>query len=252
MFRLLSMTAIVCAATFCGGSGTEVTWRTDYLDALKVAKAEKKVVLVDFTGSDWCGWCKKLQAEVFTQPEFQTWAAQKAVLLEIDFPRQKELSEGLRKQNAELQEKVRHPGLSDDRLPRRRRQRGWSHRLRERWTAAWIKAAESAIQVPSATTWSESWDDAVKRAKAEKKPILADFTGSDWCIWCQRLDKEVFDQAEFSKWGCREGRPPEARFPAQARAGREAEEAERRADEEVRHQRLPDRAVPRRGGEEAR
>lgn len=77
-------------------------WITDYKAALTAAKKGKKVVLMDFTGSDWCGWCKKLKAEVFDQPEFQQWAAKNAILLEVDFPKHKELPKELQEQNKKL------------------------------------------------------------------------------------------------------------------------------------------------------
>ena len=57
-----------------------------------------------FTGSDWCGWCIKLQKEVFFKPEFEAWAKKNVVLVELDFPRRKKLSEKLRQQNASLQQ----------------------------------------------------------------------------------------------------------------------------------------------------
>ena len=47
------------------------TWLTDYKNALETARTEKKAVLMDFTGSDWCGWCIKLRREVFATVEFQ-------------------------------------------------------------------------------------------------------------------------------------------------------------------------------------
>ena len=50
------------------------------------AKAENKKILLDFTGSDWCGWCKKLEAEVFSQQAWKDYAAKHLVLVELDFP----------------------------------------------------------------------------------------------------------------------------------------------------------------------
>ncbi|MCA9784845.1 MAG: thioredoxin family protein, partial [Candidatus Cloacimonetes bacterium] len=52
------------------GGGEDDLWITDYEEALKLAKKERKLVLVDFTGSDWCGWCIKLKDEVFSKEEF--------------------------------------------------------------------------------------------------------------------------------------------------------------------------------------
>ncbi len=91
-------------------TATADAWGTDYEKALATAKKDKKVVLADFTGSDWCGWCKKLKAEVFDTKEFQDWAKKNVVLLEVDFPRQKEQPKELKKQNEELQKKNKIEG----------------------------------------------------------------------------------------------------------------------------------------------
>ena len=64
----------------------------------------KKPVFAFFTGSDWCGWCKKLQADVFAKPEFIAWAKKNVILLEVDFPRGKVLSPEQTNQNASLQQ----------------------------------------------------------------------------------------------------------------------------------------------------
>jgi protein disulfide-isomerase len=52
----------------------------------------------------------------------------------------------------------------------------------------------------AAEGWLTSWDEATKQSKKTGKPILADFTGSDWCGWCIKLKKEVFNLPEFKKW----------------------------------------------------
>jgi len=62
-------------------------WVADFDEAVKLAKAEKKDLFVDFTGSDWCGWCKKLDAEVFAKEEFLTGAKKSFVLVALDYPR---------------------------------------------------------------------------------------------------------------------------------------------------------------------
>jgi protein disulfide-isomerase len=63
------------------------------------------MVLLDFTGSDWCGWCIKLQKDTFSKPEFKKFAEQSLVLVELDFPRGKTQSDELKRQNEELAEK---------------------------------------------------------------------------------------------------------------------------------------------------
>ncbi|MBL6829208.1 MAG: thioredoxin family protein, partial [Puniceicoccaceae bacterium] len=80
-------------------------WMTDFAAAKIKAAAEQKPLLLDFTGSDWCGWCIKLDKEVFSQKVFKEFAADNLVLVELDFPRGKEQSEDLKAQNKALSEK---------------------------------------------------------------------------------------------------------------------------------------------------
>jgi uncharacterized protein YyaL (SSP411 family) len=70
-----------------------IEWFTDSRVALEKAKNENKMVLLDFTGSDWCGWCMRLKSEVFDQPEFATFARSNLVMVEVDFPHHKALSQ---------------------------------------------------------------------------------------------------------------------------------------------------------------
>ncbi|MCW1884857.1 thioredoxin family protein [Luteolibacter flavescens] len=100
--------AAACAATFAvtsafaGGEG----WTHDFAAAKKQADSEKKDLLMDFTGSDWCGWCIKLNDEVFKHDAFKTGVKDKFVLVELDYPEDKsKLSEETQKQNEELQGK---------------------------------------------------------------------------------------------------------------------------------------------------
>lgn len=83
-------------------------WLDDYEVALQKAAAEKKMILADFTGSDWCKWCQKLDREVFETEEFKQKAWNKYVLLYIDTPSNPAtLSEKERTQNPELVKKFR-------------------------------------------------------------------------------------------------------------------------------------------------
>jgi thioredoxin-related protein len=89
----------------------ESTWQTDFKKAQDQAKTDHKLLLVDFTGSDWCGWCIKLNREVFSKPEFQDYASKNLVLLEIDFPRTKAQSDSVKKQNEHLAEQYQIQGF---------------------------------------------------------------------------------------------------------------------------------------------
>jgi len=82
----------------------ELTWQTDMNKAMELSKKEKKPLLLFFTGSDWCGWCMRLQKEVMKTPEFTKWAADNVILVELDFPRSTPQSPEIKKQNMELQQ----------------------------------------------------------------------------------------------------------------------------------------------------
>ena len=77
-------------------------WQTNYEQALASAKAAKKYVLLDFTGSDWCGPCIQMKKAIFSKPAFLDYAKSKLILVEIDYPRVKTLPEDLQKQNERL------------------------------------------------------------------------------------------------------------------------------------------------------
>jgi len=79
-------------------------WLVDLDEAYAISVKEKKPILANFTGSDWCGWCKKLDADVFSKPEFQEWAKKNVVLLELDFPRRFQIPQKNQQQNAAMQQ----------------------------------------------------------------------------------------------------------------------------------------------------
>ena len=93
------------------GASAKEGWLTDYKKAQEEAKASNKLLLIDFTGSDWCGWCIRLDREVFSKPEFREYATKNFILLEADFPRRKELSAEVKAQNLELAQRYRIEGF---------------------------------------------------------------------------------------------------------------------------------------------
>ncbi len=86
-------------------------WGDNYKDALATAAKENKKVLLDFTGSDWCGWCIRLKKETFDQPQFKEFADKNLILVEVDFPQGKSLAPEVKKQNDSLQEKYHIEGF---------------------------------------------------------------------------------------------------------------------------------------------
>ena len=86
------------------------TWTTNYNAALAQAKEQDRKVMLFFTGSDWCGWCMRLNKEILSTPEFARYAREKLILVELDFPKNKLQSAELVAQNARLQERFRIQG----------------------------------------------------------------------------------------------------------------------------------------------
>jgi thioredoxin-related protein len=83
----------------------DVVWHTDLNKAIELSNKQDKPMMLFFTGSDWCGWCKKLQKEVFTQAEFKKWAQDNVILVEVDFPSPSvQQAEELKTQNRMLQQ----------------------------------------------------------------------------------------------------------------------------------------------------
>lgn len=81
----------------------DAVWLTDFDEAAKLSQLNKKPILANFTGSDWCGYCIKLDKAVFNTKEFEKWATKNVILLKLDFPRKTKLSAKLQKQNYALQ-----------------------------------------------------------------------------------------------------------------------------------------------------
>ena len=79
-------------------------WLVDLDEAYAESQKTGKPILANFTGSDWCGWCKRLTKSVFVKPELKKWAEKNVVLLELDFPRRKSLPSKYQKQNKGLQQ----------------------------------------------------------------------------------------------------------------------------------------------------
>jgi len=88
----------------------QLVWYTDFAKAQEASKSSKKPIFAFFTGSDWCGWCHKLQRDVFAKAPFIDWAKKNVILLELDFPRRKQLAPELAQQNYNLQQQFQVQG----------------------------------------------------------------------------------------------------------------------------------------------
>ena len=99
------MKKLILALLFIGSlsinAQENLPWQTDMKKAIAISKSENKPLFLFFTGSDWCGWCIRLQNEVFKTPEFIEWS-KKVVLVDLDFPRSKPQDEAIKMQNQQL------------------------------------------------------------------------------------------------------------------------------------------------------
>ncbi len=84
---------------------SSVHWYTNYNQAAAQAQKEKKPLLLFFTGTDWCGWCKKMDQEIFSSPDFAKAAGNEFVFVELDYPMNKKLPQDEAQQNASLKQK---------------------------------------------------------------------------------------------------------------------------------------------------
>lgn len=94
--------ALLCLSTSAARADGNGPWLTDFGAASEKAARENKDLLIHFAGSDWCGWCMKLEKEVFAREDFTAKAGGEFVLVTIDSPRRKALAPGLAQQNAVL------------------------------------------------------------------------------------------------------------------------------------------------------
>ncbi len=100
MLRAIAFSFVFFAAL--GSVWATPNWLTNFDQAKSEAKNSHRLLLINFTGSDWCIWCKKLEAEIFSQPQFEQYAKDHLVLLTVDFPRSKPQAAEVQKQNEQL------------------------------------------------------------------------------------------------------------------------------------------------------
>ena len=101
----VTVAALMLWGGLASAAEDDATWTTDFAAAKKAAAEKNLPILADFSGSDWCGWCIRLDKEVFSKKEFKDYAKKDLVLFLADFPSKKAQPEALKKQNKALSEK---------------------------------------------------------------------------------------------------------------------------------------------------
>lgn len=103
MKKIIFTLVIAVLISAKGIAQEKLTWHTDMNKAYELAAKENKALMLFFTGSDWCGWCIRLQNEVLKTPDFEKWAKDNVVLVELDFPRKTPLDKNTQIQNYQMQ-----------------------------------------------------------------------------------------------------------------------------------------------------
>lgn len=98
MKKMLFAGIMFAVATLIAGS-----WTQDFDEAKRTSKKMNLPMMLDFTGSDWCGWCVLMDKKVFAEKEWDTWAKKNVVCVTVDFPSDESKVTGkIRKQNESL------------------------------------------------------------------------------------------------------------------------------------------------------
>jgi len=192
------------------------SWFTDFKKAEAEAKSKKLPMFLLFTGSDWCPWCVKLHKETLDTAKFKSFVKDKIVLVYLDFPKKTKLPEAIAKQNRALQKEYGVKGFPtvimteadgskigelgyakvDQFLPQLQKVLD-SRKVAPTATA---NAAAAAPEKKEEGGYLTDFALAQKLAAEKKLPIVALFTGSDWCPWCIKLHKETLDTKEFKEF----------------------------------------------------
>ncbi len=178
-----------------GGEG----WLTNYEEATKLAAETNRPILADFTGSDWCIWCKRLDAEVFRTRQFKKWASENVVLLELDYPSNKPQSAELKKQNKALKNKYKIRGFPTILLLNAKGEVLGKTGYGKGGPAPWIANVKKMIQAnakANTVTLARTLSIAGKLAKAKNKPLLIAAPSK---IGSERFDKEFVNNRELAQ-----------------------------------------------------
>ena len=149
---------LVSVCVFAGN----VKWLENFNDAKDVAKKENKYILADFTGSDWCPWCIKLDKEVFAKAEFKKYADKNLVLFKADFPKKKVQAVDTKDQNVRLMDEYQVYGFPTVLLMTAGGEVVFTTGYQEGGSKPYIKSLEKAIS-----------DYKAKQAAAEKEKAKA-------------------------------------------------------------------------------
>jgi len=101
--RLLALATFFLSCFRAGAE--EARWLSDFNAAVAAAKASHRDILMDFTGSDWCPVCIRMEKDILSTPAFKDYASKNLILMRVDFPEGRQLPQKVQDQNNDLQNK---------------------------------------------------------------------------------------------------------------------------------------------------
>jgi len=214
MVRQLTIACVGILGLACTGLCTEpnTVWIEEFNVAKQAARQQGKDLLILFTGSDWCPWCKRLEAEVLSQEAFKNQIPKGFVLVKLDFPRTKDQPVAVKKQNEQLkatfEEKYKFGGYPNIYLADANGipyvQMGYEEGGADKYLQYLSFLRKARNMVDPGSEWIEDFQVALAKADYLQKDLLMLFTGSDWCPYCTRLDNQVLSKDVFRKGASKE------------------------------------------------
>lgn len=206
---IVGFISLACTAQTADSS--QLNWLTNIPNAQKVAAENDLPILINFTGSDWCSWCTKLSEEVFETEHFSNYAADNLVLVMLDFPKNIEQSAELKAHNEQYMQQFGVRGfptiiLVDSQLnvlSQMGYQPGGPEKFISDMEISLVfpqQNYDNTITTDNGITWFTSLEKAKDQAKLTGKQIFVDFTGSDWCVWCEKIDDEILSTEQFKSF----------------------------------------------------
>ena len=208
---LFLLTAVLGAAFTLSATPPDRNWFTDFGKAQAEAREKNLPMFLLFTGSDWCPWCVKLHKDTLATSKFKSFVKDKVVLVYLDYPRRLKLPEKTVAQNQKLRKEYGIKGYPTIIVTNPEGQEigklGYAKvneflpRLQQVLDTQ-KSAAPAAGEEKS--EYLTDFKEAQKLAREKKLPIVALFTGSDWCRWCVKLHKESLSTKEFKDYAAKD------------------------------------------------
>lgn len=209
------LTAYLFAA-LCGAALTlsaappDKSWFTNFHEAKAEAEKKNLPMFLFFTGSDWCPWCERLTAETLDTAKFRDFVKDKFVLVFLDFPRKSILPEAVEWQNKKLSNRYGVEGFPTVIItePNGRKIVELGYEATDRFLLQLqrvldfrkAQSEKAAIEAEPVSGELTDFAQAQKVAAEKKLPIVALFTGSDWCGACMLMKQKTLDTKEFQNF----------------------------------------------------